>query len=158
MTHSPSQTFPMWVHPMASSSPQTASMVHISMGCSLFGPACSRMGPPQGHKCSQEICSRVGSCLHSTSRPWQDCSPADSLPPLGIQLLWHGSPPWAALSQLFHHCLCHRVQRNLTSSALSTSSPSFFTDLGACRAVLLIYLPSALLWPQLKLHNIFSLS
>lgn len=32
---------------------------------------------------------------------------------------------------------------------LSTSSPSFSTDLGVCRAVALLHPPLTLLWPQL---------
>ena len=37
-----------------------------------------------------------------------------------------------------HHGLHHRLQRNLCSSAWSTSFPAFFTDLGVCRVVSLI--------------------
>jgi len=50
-------------------------------------------------------------------------------------------PPWAAgdslphRDSLPHHGLHHGLQENLCSSAWSTSSPSFFTNLGVCRVV-----------------------
>jgi len=74
--------------------------------------------------------------------------PMGSQPPLGICLLQHGvlhglqagicstmdlhglqgdSPP--------HHSPHHGLQGNLCSGTWSTSSPSFFTDLGVCTAV-----------------------
>ena len=53
--------------------------------------------------------------------------------------LLHLGPPWAAEGSLPHHGLLHRLQGNLCSGARSTSSPSFFTDLGVCRVVSLTY-------------------
>jgi len=47
--------------------------------------------------------------------------PMESQPASGIHLLWRG--------------VLHRLQGNLCSSAWSTSSPSFFNDLGVCRVV-----------------------
>ena len=46
---------------------------------------------------------------------------------------------------LHHHGLHHRLQGNLCSGTWSTSSPSFFTDLGVCRVVSLTFSHSSLL-------------
>jgi len=87
-------------------------------------------------------------------RSWQEPAPAQlptgSQPPSGIHLLWRGvpsmgyrwrsAPPWTStdcrgttcLTMVFHHEL---QGKTLSSVISSTSSPSFFTDLGACRVV-----------------------
>ena len=57
-----------------------------------------------------------------------------------------------------HHGLHHRLQGILRSGTWSTSSPSFFTDLGVCRVVPLTSYHSALLLQLLLPCNFFSLS
>ena len=54
-----------------------------------------------------------------------------------------------------HHGLHHRLQGNLCSGTWSTSSPSFFTDLGVCRVVSLTYCHSSL--PAAVAHQCFPL-
>ena len=81
-----------------------------------------------------------------------------SQPPSGIHLLWHGVLHGLQVDicstmdlhglqgdSLPHHGLHHGLQGNLCSGAWSTSSPSFFTDLGVCRVVSLTYSHSSLL-------------
>ena len=84
-----------------------------------------------------------------------------SQPPLGhIPLLQHGVFHGLQVDvcstinlhgvqgdSLPHHGLPHGLQGNLCSGAWSTSSPSFFTDLGVCRVVSLTYSLSHILSP-----------
>ena len=72
--------------------------------------------------------------------PWAAASFRTFLPALvwgppwaaGGSLLHYG-PPWAAGSSLSQHGLHKGLQGNLCFGTWSTSSPSFFTDLGVCR-------------------------
>jgi len=69
--------------------------------------------------------------------------------------LLNRGPPWLQGDSLPHHGLLHGLQGNLCPSAWSTSSPSFFTVLGVCRAVSLTYshsslYPAAVFSPLLK--------
>jgi len=100
------------------------------MGPQVLQGACSSMGSPWGgHSLLQEsTCSGVGSSLGCR---WI------SAPPLSSGGSSGGQPA-------FHHCLLHRLQGNLLSGAWSTSSPSFFTDLGICRVVSVAYSHSSL--------------
>jgi len=121
------------------------------MGCSPSGTGCSSVGPPWGHKPCQQTCSSVGSSLH---RSWQQPAPAQA--PHGVTASFRHPPALAWVP--FHwlqvdicstvelhglqgnnlpHCgLHHELQgKALCSSVSSTSSPCFFTDLGACRVI-----------------------
>ncbi|KAM9639019.1 uncharacterized protein ACIBXB_013710 [Morphnus guianensis] len=111
---------------------------------------CSSVGPPQGHN----SCS-VGSSLPTSTGParslLQRGLPTGSQPPSGIPLLrcgvLHGLQvdicstmdlPGLQGDSLPHHGLHHHgLQGNLCSGIWSTSSSSssFFTDLGVCRVV-----------------------
>ena len=153
MGDSSPQTSPGWVLPMGSSSSWTAPVYVPSTGCSPSGIGCSSVGPPQGDKCCQQICSSVGSSLF--------------MDPQGTHLFWCGLLHGLQVDicstvdlhglqghSLPHHSLLHGLQGNLCSSAWSTSSPSFFTDLGACRALFLTYFQSSF-WLLLLLYSAF---
>lgn len=58
--------------------------------------------------------------------------------------LFHRGCPWAAGAQLPHHGLHQRLQGNLFSDGWSTSSLSFFTDLGVYRVFFLMHSNSSL--------------
>lgn len=101
----------------------------------------------------QKTCFTVGSSLHATTNPDRSliqgrfCLGSQSPSSTHLQaLMW--CHPWAATGSLLqclpHHGLHHRLQRSLCFSAWSTSFPSFFTDLGICRAVPLIWSHSSL--------------
>jgi len=76
-----------------------------------------------------------------------------SQPPSGIRLLQRWVLPGLQGDSLPHHGL-HRLQGNLCSGAWSTSSPSFFTDVGVCRVVSHTYSQFSV-WLQLQLHSNF---
>ena len=116
---------------------------------------------PQGHKSCQQTCSSVGSSLQRSTDParslLQHGLPTGSQPPLGTHLLWCGVLPGLQVEicstvdlpglqgdSLPHQGLPHGLQGNLCSGAWSISSPSFFTDLGVCRAVSLMLSQSSL--------------
>ena len=147
---SPSQTSPVWVLPT---------------GCSSSRMDCFHVGPPWGHKSCQQTCFGMGSSLHGSTGPQvlpgscsgvgfprghsvlraSTCSGVgSSLHGLQVDICstveLHGLPG----DSLPHHGLPHGLQGNLCSGAWSTSSPSFFTDLGVCRAVSLTYSHSSL--------------
>ena len=119
------------------------------------------MGPPRGHKSCQQTCSSVVSSLHGSTGPARNLLqrglPTGSQRPWGIPLLrcgvLHGLQVDICSTvnlhglqgdSLPHHGLPHGLQGNLCSGAWSTSSPSFFTDLGVCRVVSLTYSHSSL--------------
>jgi len=146
-----------------------------SMGCSPSGTDCSSVGSPWGHKSCQETFSIVGSSLHGSTGPGrsliQHRLPTGSQPPSGIHLMRHGVFPRLQVDicstmhlhglqgdSLPHHGLLHRLQGNLCSGTWSTSSPSFFTDLGFCRVVSLTYSHSSLLLQVLFHSDFFPLS
>ena len=118
-------------------------------------------GSPRGHKPGQQTCSGLGSSLHGAAGPGrsllQHGLPTGSQPPLGIPLLWCGvpstgcrwrsAPLWTSMGcrdSLPHDGLHHGLQGNLCSGTWSTSSPSFYTDLGVCRVVSLTLSHSSL--------------
>jgi len=121
-------------------------------GADLQGTGCSSVGPPQGHKPGQQTCSSVGSSLHGATDPGKSLlqcrlSTGSQLPS-SVHLLWcgvlHGLQVEICLTvdlhglqghSLPHHGRHHELQGHLCSSAWSTSSPSFCTDPGVCRAV-----------------------
>lgn len=112
-----------------------------AMGCSPSGTDCSSVSHMQGHKPCHQTCSSLGSSDSAGLQVLLKCgSPTELQPPLDIHLLQHWNlcglqvdvcsavdcgPPQVAGRQ--HGLLC--------SSAWSTSSSSFFTDLGVYRAV-----------------------
>jgi len=151
----------------------------LPTGCSPSGTGCSSMGPPWGHKPCQQTCSSVGSSLHRSTGPGRSliqCGlPMGSQPPSGIQLLRCGVFHRLRVDlcstmdlhglqgdNLPHHGLHHELQgKTLCSDVSSTSSPSFFTDLGVCRVVSLTSSHSSLLtaispWVFFPFLNILS--
>jgi len=137
---------------MGCSSSRTSPAWVLSMGCRPSGTGCSSVGPPRGHQPCQQICSSVGSSLQGSAGPARSLLqyrvPKGSQPLSVIHLLWHGvlhglSGDICSTVDLHglqgdslpHQGLLHRLQGNLCSSTWSTSSPFFFTDLGACRAI-----------------------
>ena len=142
------------------------------MNCSSVGPfhrvqsfrnRLLQCGSPTG---SQVLPANLLQCgllsLHRATGParslLQHWLPMGSQPPLGIHLLWRGVLHRLQVDicstvnlhglqgdSLPHHGLPHGLQGNLCSGAWSTSSPSFFPDLGVCRVVPLTYSHSSLL-------------
>lgn len=103
--------------------------------------------PPECHKPCEETCSSMGSFSTGHQVLLGACS-TESQPPLRHLLLWCGFLPWAAGRSLHlcewaihqwaagaqqHHHGLHGMQGNLSCGAWSTSSFSFFSDLGVCR-------------------------
>lgn len=72
-----------------------------------------------------------------------------------IYLLCHGVLHGLQGDNLHHYGLHHGLQGNLCSRAWTTSSPSFFTDLGVCKVVCLTCILTSL--SQLLLGSIFFL-
>jgi len=106
------------------------------------------MDSPQGHKPCQQTCSGAGSSLHWSAGPGrsllQHGLPTRSQLPSDIHLLRHGVLPGLQV-EICSTVDLHGLQGNLCSGAWSTSSPSFFTDLGVCRVVSPTYSHSSLL-------------
>ena len=150
---------------MGYSSSRTAPAWVPSTGCSPSGADCSSVGPPRGHKSCQQTCFSVGSSLHGATGPQVlpgACSSAGF--PRGHSVLrastcsgvgsstgcrWISAPPWTSMGCRGTACLtmvfttgCRGI--SLCSGAWSTSSPSFFTDLGVCGVVPLTSSHSAL--------------
>jgi len=128
------QVAPTWVsHEVVSSASKPApTWAPLSMGAQVLPQACSSVGCPQVHSILQaSTCSSMGS------------SPG---------CRWISAPPWT--SSLPHHGFLQGLQGNLCSSAWSTSSPSFFTDLGVCGVVSLTLSHSSL-WLQLLMPRGF---
>jgi len=124
------------------------------------------VGPPRGHKPGQQTCSSVGSSLHGSTGPGRSLLehglPIGSQPLPGIPLLWRGVQSGLQVEicttvglhglqghSLPHRGLLHGLQGNLFSGLWSTSSPSFYSELGVCRVVALMYLYSSLRLPLL---------
>ena len=136
------------------SSPLAAPMWVLPTGCSPSGTGCSSMGPPQGHKPCQQTCSGMGSSLHGSTDPGRSLlqrraphrvTSSFRHPPVlvwgpvhGLQVEICSTMDLRGLQghSLPHHGLQHELQRKtFCSSVSSTSSLSFFTDLGVCRVV-----------------------
>jgi len=118
------QAAPMWV-PHGVTSPAripALAWAPLSRGLQILPGACSSTDSPRGHSFFQaSTCSSVGSL------PWAAGG-------------WISAPTWTSMGcrghNLPHHGLHHELQgKTLCCSILSTSSPSFFTDLGVCRVV-----------------------
>ncbi|KAM9591464.1 uncharacterized protein ACIBXB_006257 [Morphnus guianensis] len=171
---SPPQTSPTWVLPTGCSSSRTAPAWVLSTVCSPSGTDCSSVGPSRGHKSFQKTCSSVGSSLHRSAGParslLQRGVPSGSQPPSGTHLLRRGVLHGLQVDicstvdlhglqgdSLPHHGLHHGLQGNLCSGAWSTSSPSFFTDLGVCRVVSLTCSHSSLRLPFTSVPTFFLL-
>jgi len=121
-----------------------------SHGLQSFRNRLLQCGSPRGHKSCQQTCSGVGSSFHVSPGPdrhlLQRGLCTGSQLPSDIRLLWHGVPSTGCRStvdlhglqgnNLPHHGLHHKLQGKILCSGIwSTSSPSFFTDLGVCRVV-----------------------
>jgi len=148
---------------MGCSSSQTAPAWVPSTGCSPSGTGCSSVGPPRGHTSCQQTSSGMGSSLHGSTGPGrsllQHGLSLESQPPSGIHLLrrgipstgyrWRSAPPWTSMDCRGTACLTivfiMNCKGRLCSGVWSTSSPSFFTDLGVCRVVSLTLSHSSLL-------------
>jgi len=136
----------------------------LPTGCSPSGTDYSSVSSLWAHKPCQQTCSGVDSSLHGATGPGrnllQHALPMGSQPPSDIHLLrpgvpstgyrWISAPPWTStdcrgatcLTMVFHH---KPQGKALCSGILSTSFPSFFTDLGVCRVVSLTLSHSSLL-------------
>jgi len=118
-----------------------------------FFTNCPSMGPSHG---VQSFRNRL---LQRVSPTGSQALPANLLwcgllSSQGHSLLWVSTCSTVDLhglqgDSLPHHGLLHGLQGYLCSGAWSTSSPSFFTDLGVCRAVLshILTLSPAAKWP-----------
>jgi len=117
----------------------------ISMNCFSMGTS-HWVGNPANKP------TPVWAPLHGAAGPGtsllQRRIPTGSHPPLGIHLLWCGVFHRLQVdicstvdlhglqgNSLPHHGLLHGLQGHLCSGTWSTSSPSFFTNLGVCRVV-----------------------
>ena len=150
---------------MGCSSSRTAPVWVLSVGCSPSGTGCSSVGHPQGHKPCQQTCSGMGSSLPRSTGPGRNLLqlgiPMGSHPSSDIYLLWHGVPstgyrripvaPWPSMSCREKSCLtmvfimsCKGKLSSPASRAPSPPAPTFFTDLGVCRAVSLTLSHSSL--------------
>lgn len=116
--------------------------------CSPSGIGCSSMGCPWIQRSSQQPCSVVDSSLHGScqeSVPVLATHGITASFPLGMHLLWHGSPPgaaggsllhcsppWAARAQLLPHVL-HMGCRGVFPPALAAppAPPSSLTLVSA---------------------------
>jgi len=108
-------------------------------GVQSFRNRLLQRGSPQGHKPCQQTCSSVGSSLHGSVGPGRSLLQCE-LPmglqlPSGIHLLQRGVPSTACRGTACLTMVFIMGCRGLRSGILSTSSPSFFTDLGVSRAV-----------------------
>ena len=115
------QTTSAWVpHGVTSPASKPApARAPLSTGPEVLAGACSSTDFPCGHSLLRaSICSSMGS--------FPACR-------------WISAPLWSSMGFRGTTCLTmsllHRLQGNLCSSDWSTSSPSFFTDLGVCRVV-----------------------
>ena len=143
----------------------------FTMRCSPSGADCSSVGPPWGHKPCQQTCSSMGSSFHAATGPGRSLLQrglsTGSQPASGILLLQRGLLLGLQVNifstvdlhglqgdSLPQHGLHYRLQGNLCSGTWTTSSPSFFTDLGVCRVVSLTFSHSSLL-PQNVLMQVF---
>jgi len=125
------------------------------------------VGPPRGHKPCQQTCSGMGTSLHGSAGPARNL--LQHRAPHGVTASFRHPPalawgPFHGLQveisfivdlhglqedSLPHHGLHHGLQgKNLCSGAWSTSSSSFFTDLGVCRVVSLASSHSSAVSPQ----------
>jgi len=144
MGYSFSRTVPAWV---------------FSMGCSPSGMDCSSVGPPESHKPCQQTCFSVGFSLHGFTGPGRSLLQSEvsmgSQPPLGgssavgssMGCGWRSAPPWTSMGCSRTACLTIiflRSYRGICSSTWTTSSTSFFTDLGVSKATCLTYFHSFL--------------
>jgi len=139
---------------MGCSASRTVPVRVLPTGCSSSGMGCSSVGLPWGYKSCQQICSSVGSSLHKSSDPGRSlllCRGPHGItdscrhPPALVWDPFHGLQVDICSTvhhhglqgdNLSHHDLQHELQgKTLCSGILSTSSPSFFTDLGVCRIV-----------------------
>ena len=112
------------------------------------------MGPPWVYKPCQKTCSGVGSSLHGSTGPARSLLQHGA--PHGVTASFRHPPAlaWGPFHRLQvdicstvdlhglqgdslpHHGLHHELQGKAPCSGVSsTSSPSFFTDLGVCRVV-----------------------
>jgi len=124
----------------------------LPMGCSPSGTGCSSVGPPRGHKPSQQNFSGIGSSLHGSAGPGrsllQHGLPTGSQPPSGIHLLQcrvpsmgyrcRSAPPWTSTGCRGTACLttvCSMGCMGISALGLEHLLPSLFTDLGVCRVV-----------------------
>jgi len=116
------QAAPAWVPDRVTSPPSKPALAWapLSTDPQVLAGACSSTGSPRGHN-----------LLRAST-----CCGVESLPQATGGDLLHRGPPWAAGDSLPHYGLHHGLYgENLCSSILSTSLPSFFTDLGVCRVV-----------------------
>jgi len=110
----------------------------------------------EGDGSCQQACSLVGFSLHGSTGHCEQTVPLRA--PHGVTASFGHSPapacgpPWLQVhicstvdvhglqaDSLPHNGLHHKLQGNLCSGAWSTSSPSFFPDLGVCRVISLTY-------------------
>ncbi|KAM9590835.1 uncharacterized protein ACIBXB_005885 [Morphnus guianensis] len=133
------QTAPAWApHGVTSPARKPAPWAPLSTDPQVLPGACSSAGFPRGHSLLRETHLLRRGVLHGLQ--------VDICSTMDLHGLQGDSLP--------HHGLHHRLQGNLCSGAWSTSSPSFFTDLGVCRVVSLTCSHSSL-WLQFLCHSNF---
>ena len=140
---------------MGCSSSQTAPAWVLPTVCSPSGTGCSSVGPPLGHKPCQQNLLWHGVLSPWVRRSWQGPAPAQGSPrghsflqastcsgvgsSMGHRRI--SAPLWTSMdcrgTTCFTTGLHHELQGKALCSDISgtSSSPSFFTDLGVCRVV-----------------------
>lgn len=132
-----------------------------SHGLQFFINCCS-MGPSHGLQCFRNTLLQGDTPTRGSQIPKKACSsmvfPTGFQPPLGIHFLWY---------MLFHMDLLTSVGCRATATspwssyscqeilALVPRAPPFFTDLGTCKVVPLLYSHFFPLWLQLLLCRNF---
>jgi len=149
------------------------SSVGTSHGVQLFRNRLLQCDSPMGSQAMPANLLRRGLLCPRVRRSWQEPAPAWGSPqdhsfPSASTCSSMGSspgcrgrcaPPWTSMgcrsTACTHHGLLHGLQGNLCSCAWSTSSPSFFTDLGLRRVVSRTYSQSFLLLLWMLCSNFF---
>jgi len=125
------------------------------MGCSPSGTGCSSAGLPMGSQALPANLLWHGLLFPQVRRSWQEPAPAQASQGVTVSFRHPPAPAWGTFHRLQvdicstmdlhglegdklpHRGLHHELQeKTLCSSVLSTSSPSFFTDLGAAELFL----------------------
>jgi len=163
MGDSSPQTSPTRVLPLGCSSSRHAPARVLPTGCSPSGTGCSSVGPHGITSPASKLLWR-GLLPPRVRRSWQDPAPVWAPHRVTASFKHPPAPAWGPFHGLqveicstvdlhglqgdsLPHCgLHHELQEKaFCSNVSSTSSPSFFTDLGVCKVVSLTSSHSSLL-------------